>query len=150
MGMVRIINYLFFAAIFSCLAYGIYLSSEKSKATDFSGKPGINTLKAEIEPFVQSFGGMPINFFDRVSVAGGLSSNINLNSGKVPPLANFRSLALKAGWVEVAPAKSPYSVSYRFCKKRMMLLLEHAYKSHWIYGIEWVSDGEGVYYCKSE
>lgn len=28
-----------------------------------------------------------------------------------------------------------------------MLLLEHSYKSHWIYGIEWVSDVKGVYYC---
>ncbi|NIK40762.1 hypothetical protein FHY12_003087 [Xanthomonas arboricola] len=145
----KIQNYLFFAAIFACLAYGIYLSSKKSKATDLSGKPGISTLEAEIDPFEQSFGGTPINFFDRVSVAGALSSNIHLSPGKVPPLANFRSLALKTGWIEVVPAKSPYSISYRFCKKRMMLLLEHSYKSHWIYGIEWVSDGEGIYYCKS-
>ncbi|MBB4595320.1 hypothetical protein [Xanthomonas cannabis] len=150
MGMVKTLNYFFFAAICACLAYGIYLSSEKSKATDLSGKPGISTLKAEIDPFAQSFGGTPIKFFDRISVAGGLSSNIHLNPGEVPPLANFRSLALKTGWVEVVPAKSPYSISYRFCKKRMMLLLEHSYKSHWIYGIEWVSDGEGVYYCKSK
>ncbi|MCC4610540.1 hypothetical protein LL963_00255 [Xanthomonas campestris pv. esculenti] len=148
--MVKILNYFFFVATCACLACGIYLSSQKSKAKDLSGKPGFSTLKAEIEPFAQSFGGTPINFLDRVSVAGGLSGNIRLSPGKVPPLANFRSLALKTGWVEVVPAKSPYSVSYRFCKKRMVLLLEHTYKSHWIYGIEWVSDGQGVYYCKSK
>ncbi|MCP3041694.1 hypothetical protein, partial [Xanthomonas euvesicatoria] len=149
-GMVKISNYLFFASIFACVTYGIFLSLENSRAADLSGKPGIRTLKFEIDPFVQHFGGMPINYFDRVSIAGVLSSNIRLSPGKVPPLADFRSLALKAGWIEVAPVKSSYSFSYRFCKKRMMLLLEHSYKSHWIYGIEWVSDKKGVYYCKSK
>ncbi|WDM74385.1 hypothetical protein ACCQ13_13615 [Xanthomonas sp. NCPPB 1638] len=146
--MVNVEKSIFVFIIISCILYGARLSQESSSSHDPYGKPGVHELGSEIEPFVQHFGGAPIGFFDRLSIAGGLSRNIYLSAGKLPPLAEFRRVALKSGWVENAPAKSPYSLSYRFCKKRMMLLLEHSYKSHWIYGIEWASDVKGVYYCK--
>ncbi|UYC20715.1 MULTISPECIES: hypothetical protein [unclassified Xanthomonas] len=144
----KIIKSGFFLIIFFCVGYGLYASYQRSKSYDPSGKPNVRHLQEEIEPFAAEFGGRPIKTFDRTSVAGALSQNISISNPDLIPIENFRATASRLGWLELSSTKSPYSSTYRFCKRRLMLSLEHVSKSYWNYGVSWVSDGKSERYCK--